>query len=203
MTMTVLDTDTGPTANPRAQLESPPILAEGADIWVGWSTYFPSTWPVMPSGGWCVVASIFGAPFVGTGPNGWVIEGGSQSLAFAGDGTAGVRAMLLPVQRGTWMDFCVHHVMSADGTYGLTEVFTCTSATTWVQQKHAGVYGLHHATLAAGVNDGAPNSARINLYRMVGMFTTLTITHAAHKVATTCQSAIPASYPSAIKPWEL
>jgi hypothetical protein len=200
MTLTVLDTDTNPTENPRAQLESPSFLGEGADIWVGWSTLFPGSWPILPAGGWVAFSSIYGPPFAGTGPNGFLIEGGRESICFSGDDS---RVWQLPIVRGVWMDFAVHHVISADGAYGLTEIFTCTGNGTWVQQKPGGLYGLHHATLAPGVNDGGPNSARINLYRQVGMFSSMTLTHAAHKVATTCASALPASYPSATKPWEL
>jgi hypothetical protein len=200
MTLTVLDTDTGPTENPRAQLETPSFLVEGDDVWVGWSTLFPSSWPVLPAGGWVAFASVYGPPFSGSGPNGFVIEGGRESISFSGDGP---RVWQLPIVRGVWMDFAVHHVMSGDGAYGLTEIFTCTGGGTWVQQKPGGLYGLHHTTLAPGVNDGGPNNARINLYRAVGMFPSMTLKHADHKVATTCQSALPSSYPSATKPWEL
>lgn len=200
MTLTVLDTDTVPTENPRAQLETPSFLCEGDDVWVGWSTMFPVSWPILPPGGWVAFASVYGPPFAGSGPNGFIIEGGRESISYSGDAS---RTWQLPIVRGVWMDFAVHHVMSADGAYGLTEIFTCTGNGTWVQQKPGGLYGLHHQTLAPGVNDGGLNNARINLYRMVGMFPSMTVKHAAHKVATTCASALPSSYPTATKPWEL
>jgi len=172
-------------------------------VWTGWSTLFPLDWPVMPSGGWCGISSVFGPPYAGSGPCGFGVEGGEEEIEFAGDGTPGVKSWLLPIVRGVWMDFAVHYVMSADAAYGLAEVFTCTNSSTWVQARFGETYGLHLATLKPGVNDGGPNSSRLMLYRQAGMFSTLSVKHAAHKVATTCQSALPASYPSATKPWEL
>jgi hypothetical protein len=192
--MTVPDTDTGPTENPRVQLQSPSILAEGDDAWIGWSTLFPADWPDLPAGGWAVFASVYGPPYTTNGPNALSVGGSGTTSPNFRYGTN--YDMPFPLIRGAWMDFCLHLVMSSLPGGGLAELYTCISEAEGWQLRHS--WSL--ATLAAGANDGGPNEAHINLYRLAGMFDSMTLYHADHRIGTTFSAAAPGSYPAAALP---
>ena len=53
----MFDSDIGPTENPRATVATPPDLASGEDVWMGWSTLFPRHgFPASVPGWWRLAA---------------------------------------------------------------------------------------------------------------------------------------------------
>jgi hypothetical protein len=135
-----LNTDTNATANctttdnPRTQLQSSDSLEKAGDeIWEQWSTYFPATFPNLPTEDFCTDLATcwllnqesYAAPFGQPPALGWDIEtlGGDagDSIALAHAGSAPLYKVLLT--RGQWVDFLVHKKMSSSATDGYVEAW--------------------------------------------------------------------------------
>jgi hypothetical protein len=187
----VYNSDTGPTENPRAQIESPSKIVNGGEYYVGWSTMFPTDFPTLPSGGWLTLASVYGPPFNGAGPLGARING--NMVRFDRNATYGYDVpWQTPIVRGKWMDFVYHFKMSGDPNVGFMEIFLNTG-NGWQQQTLKGQKRLYMKTYDSS-NGGGPNNFRVNNYRKVGMFNQVTLYHAAPKVGTSFEAAAPRSY---------
>jgi hypothetical protein len=195
--LTVYDTDTGPTENPRAQMEGPYILEEGREFWVGWSTLFPSDWPAqLPCGvgAWLTFVSTYGPPHAGAGPAKFGQVGCSANVDFNRNETYNYDLpWSTPVVRNRWMDFVVHQKMSQDPAVGFMEIYLNTGSG-WQQQTFAnGQKRLYYKTMDSS-NNGGPNNHRLSLYRMKGMYSVMTLYHADHRIGTSFDAVAPTSY---------
>lgn len=187
----VFDGDTGPTPNPRAQLEGPANLVRGGEYWMGWSTYFPRNFPALPRGGWLAFESIYGAPARDSGPMTATVSGSEIRY----QRNASYRYDLpwrMPVLRGRWVDFAWRVKLSSSARVGFVEIHV-NSGGGWRQQVLAGRSRLYMRTLDSS-NGARPNSFRLNNYRRRGMFRALSIYHASPKIGTTFRAVAPSSY---------
>lgn len=192
--LSVLDTDTGPTENPRAQLEPRSTLREGTEAWFGWALYLPGDWQVLPPLGWVTFASIYGPPSNGSGPLRIGIEGSGDVIAWHRDiATSFDSPWSMPVVRGQWMDFAMHVKMSASATIGFVELWLNLSAGWEIQTLTGGVTRLPMATLGPA-NGGGANAARISAYRKVGMFPEMTCYFGGHRIGSSLAAVDPRSY---------
>jgi len=197
MKFTVEDGDTGPTANPRAQVETPKTFRDGDELWIGWSTLFPSSWPDrLPAGGqsWLTLSELYGPPYSGAAPVKLGMRSGARALTWQRNDSYGWD---IPWERGPllenrWYDQVLHVRLSHDAGTGFVEYFLNTGDG-WQQQQLAGTSRLRMATLDGSNGDG-PNYHKLALYRLRGMFPVLTVYHAEHRVGRTFDAVAPASY---------
>lgn len=193
MRMQVFDTDTGPTSNPRAQVQTPSVLRSGDDLWVGFGLYLPATWPVFPANGWSTFHEIFGPPYGGHSPliiGCW--QDGDELVVHRNEANGYDYPARIPVQRETWLDFAVHAHLSTDPAVGFYEIELNTGSG-WAQVPLHGQTRLYMATLDA-TNSGGPNHSGLKLYRRAGMFSELTCYFAAHKIGFSRAAVDPGSY---------
>ena len=197
MRFTVQDGDTGPTADPRAQVETPEVFEEGDELWIGWSTLFPSGWPDrLPAGGtsWLTLSELYGPPYAGAAPVKLGMRSGVDALSWQRNGTYGwdVPWEVGPLRTDHWYDQVLHVRLSSDGGSGFVELYLDTGDG-WEQQTLAGELRLRTATLD-GSNDAGPNHHKLALYRKRGLFPVLTVYHAEHRVGTTFDAVAPRTY---------
>lgn len=168
----VYNSDTGPTDNPRAQIETPYDFAEGDDRYAGFSYYFPSSFPTqLPSQGWVSLGSIaYGPPYEGAGPLSLrvqnEVDGSGAQLRWQRNDTYGndipwIGPKLDDV-KGQWVDFVIRTKLAADPAEGFVELWMNTG-TGWQRQKLSGQDRLHMKTYDSA-NDGGPNNSRLGLY---------------------------------------
>lgn len=200
MQFTVLDDDIGPTAHPRAQVETPKMIRGGDEVWVGWSTLFPSDWPErLPPGGtsWITLSEFYGPPYAGAAPVKLGTRSGTDALTWQRNSSYGwdIPWERGPIQKNRWYDQVLHVKLSSDPEVGFVELYLNTGEG-WEQQTVLGSPRLHMRTLDSS-NGGGPNYHKLALYRTRGMYPTLTVFHAEHRVGTSFDAVAPDSYPSA------
>lgn len=198
MRFTVQDGDVGPTPNPRAQVETPKVVREGDEVWVGWSTLFPSSWPDrLPPGGasWITLSELYGPPYSGAAPVKLGMRSGVDALTWQRNGTYDwdVPWEEGPVVKNRWYDQVLHVRLSDDPEVGFVELYINTGAG-WEQQTLGGTSRLHMRTLDSA-NGGGPNYHKLALYRKRGMYPVLTVFHGEHRVGTSFDAVAPNSYP--------
>lgn len=206
------DTDVSPctsTANPRSQLGSAPIMANGTAVWESWSMYVPTTFPDVPVSGACplcvggnpfyVSQQDFAAPFSGSPPFGFGFSdtGAGDQL----DVTLDVPAFpvkkiwttpLAPL-KGTWVKFVVFkRVSTVDaggaGTQGefrlkvngVQQNFACTLGS---PECPTSVQQYRHYTMKPGSTEA--NRFYVSNYRRKGQASTATLYYDRAKVGTT------------------
>jgi hypothetical protein len=186
----VYDGDTGPTDNPRAQIGSSAQIRAGQEVWIGWSTLFPTSFPrYVP--GWLTFASTYGPPSDGTGPLTLQVQGGD--IRWQRNKTYGWDIpWRMPLIRGRWIDFVVHERLSHSARRGFFELWVNTGGG-WRRQRLAGQLRLRMQTMDAS-NGAGPNQHRLSLYRKRGMFRVVTLYHASHRVGTSFGAVAPHSY---------
>ena len=194
---TVQDGDTGPTADPRAQVQTPEVFEEGDELWIGWSTLFPSGWPTrLPAGGasWLTLSELYGPPYAGAAPVKLGMRSGVDALTWQRNGTHGwdIPWESGPLVENRWYDLVLHVRLSRDPGSGFVELYLNTGDG-WEQQPLAGRSRLPTATLD-GSNDGGPGHHKLALYRQRGMFPVLTVYHAEHRVGRTFDAVAPQSH---------
>jgi hypothetical protein len=189
-----LDSDTGPTSSPRAQLDPPQNIRDGDRVWFGFSLLLPSDFPVVPAGGWVNFGEIYGAPYGGASPTKIYIDGSTgdfigwrRSATYNDD-----MPWKMPVLRGQWMDFAIQARMSEDESVGYYEIWVNTGKG-WRQQLLNGKQRLYTKTRDFTNNVGNSNAA-IKLYRKPGMFDQLVAYFGSHKVGDTLESVDPHTY---------
>lgn len=197
MRFTVHDDDIGPTANPRAQVETPTLFREGDEAWIGWSTLFPSDWPRrLPSDGkaWITLSEVYGPPYAGASPVKLGMRSGVDALTWQRNGTY---AWDVPWERETivknrWYDQVLHVKFSQDPDVGFVELWVNTGEG-WEQQLLRGDPRLVMQTLDAS-NAGGPNYHKLSLYRQRGLYPVLTVFHAEHRVGNSFDAVAPDSH---------
>lgn len=195
----VHESDNQLTGDPRAQAETPELFREGDDIWIGYSTYFPASWPDrLPPGSdnFVTFAEVYGPPFQGASPVKLSMRGGSEALTFQRNDTYDWDLPWEegPIQKNTWYDWVVREKLSRDDDTGFVEIYRNTGAG-WEAVPLFGQTRLYTRTLDASNSQG-PQYHKIALYYAAGMGlrSPLVMYFADHKVATSFALAAPRSY---------
>ena len=181
----------GSSGHPNANIQSPPLFSTGNDLYIGFSTYFPSTFPFpvctpYVGGCWMQVMEIYGAPYKGPSPislNVW----GSHFELWNHTGT--IWSSPTNITPGTWQDTVFHVHFDTSASVGFVEVWL-----NGVMQTFAnGSQRFYDATLQPGVNCcTTPDRLYLDQYRGANpTLGTVTLYHAAVKVATTYAAAAP------------
>jgi hypothetical protein len=189
--LTVFDGDRGPTtSDPRAQLSSPRVFNAGADLWVGWSTLFPTSGFPASVPGWLVFESVYGPPYRGPGPQHFMVRG--SEIVYERNGTYDFdRPWRMPLVRGRWVDFVLHQRMSHDPEQGFLELWVNTGSG-WKQQELGGRRRLHMRTMDQ--SNAQANMHSLQLYRDKGILDVATVYHASHKIGRSFDAVAPSSY---------
>lgn len=198
--LTVPNSAIGPTSNPRCQLTPPRRLVADNEFYAGLSILFPSSdFPtVMPvsSSGFLNVAQLFGPPFSSSAP--WKLgfrADGTRKLQWKRNGSYSDTAWITPsdVVLDHWYDFVVHMKMSNDPTVGFVEMWMNEGAG-WVQQVLSGELKLQMKTQDALTNIIGPSAIDAQLYRLVDMFSSVTVYIGHHSVGHSFDDVKPHSY---------
>jgi len=185
----VQDSDVGPTDNPRAQIGSTLELAEGRDVWIGWSTMFPREFPESVPG-WLTFASTYGPPAEGPGPIAFGVRG--NEIRWQRNETYDYDVpWRMPLVRGRWIDFVVHERLAHDSR-GSVELWV-NAGEGWRRQLLSGRRRLEMRTLDSSNGEGT-NHHRLSNYRQRGMFEQVTLLHASHRLGTGFHAVAPRSY---------
>lgn len=114
-----------PTANPRSQLGSAPIMEPDTEVFETWSMFVPTTFPDVPSeptptgNPFLVTQEDFGSPFSGSPPLGFGIHDsgdGVDVIDLRIDDGRGTTVWRMPLERGRWYRFVVQkYVASEEG----------------------------------------------------------------------------------------
>ena len=163
-----------PTANPRAQLLSPPLIEPGDEFWLATKFFLPRDLPRVS--GWMSLVSVYGAPF--DGPSPWQIKVEGDELVWQRNGSYGWDIpWRMPLAKGRWVSLLLHERFARDGWVEM-----------WIDGRPAHFFGrgsynpsrhsptrrLRMATVDAS-NGRGPNAAKIMQYREAGMFRSGTV----------------------------
>ena len=199
--------DTGPTENPRAQLETPFDFEEGDDRYSGFSYLFPEEFPTeLPSEAWVALGSIaYGPPFDGAGPLSIRVQnspnGEGAELRWQRNDTydndiAWTGPKIADIQ-GRWVDFVFRAKLHRDPDEGFVELWMNTGDG-WERQELNGERHLEMNTYDDS-NDGGANNTRIGLYYRQDIDGPLTMYQGPLKIAAAGKGAFdmvaPRSYP--------
>jgi hypothetical protein len=194
--VTVYDFDTGPTSNPRVQMETARFWDEGEEYYVGASYYFPSSWPNVSSSGWVNLGEIYGPPYSGAGPNKIMVlrkSDGSQVLCWQRNQNYNYdRPFEIPLIRERWFDLVLRVKLSSDPTVGFWEAWL-NRGSGWERLKLHGRSRLFTRTIDSSNNHGA-NYHKVSQYRARGMWKVATNYIADHRVGTSFEAVAPRSY---------
>jgi hypothetical protein len=191
----VFNTDTGPTNNPRSQLESPRFWDQGETYYLGRADYFPSPgFPTMTqSSDWLNVGDIYGPPFTGTAPFTLMVEHETGTTEFAQiiQGKFNTRFFpwrIAPIQNNRWYDTVCRVKLDTAANGGGSECWG-NSGSGWVRRSA----WRNFATWTPDNNQGA-NYTKISHYRVLGMASEGVSYVGWHKVTTDFQTSAPTSY---------
>jgi hypothetical protein len=178
-----------PTSSPRAQLVSPAMFTPGADVYIGFSTFFPADFPTI-SDGWMQVAEVYGPPFGGSPPIGVDVVG--NRLVLSRDATHNwdkVWTSATDIAKGTgWEDIVLHVKFSTDPRVGFVELWRNGRRQTFTN----GSQTLFYNTIVPIVNGGGPNALYLNQYRSsTPALGTVTLYHDQAKVGSSYASVAP------------
>jgi len=163
-----------PTANPRAQLLSPPLIEPGDEFWLATKFFLPRDLPRVS--GWMSLVSVYGAPYGGPSPWGIKVEG--DELVWQRNGSYGWDIpWRMPLVKGRWVTLLLHERFARDGWVEM-----------WIDGRPVRFFGrggynpsryaptrrLRMATVDSS-NDRGPNAAKIMQYREAGMFRSGTV----------------------------
>jgi hypothetical protein len=196
MRFTVRAEDDQLTGNPRAQVETPRVHGEGDEVWVGWSTLFPSGFPrSLPAGGqsWLTFSEFYGPPYQGASPVHMGMRSGAPSITYQRNQTyAWDIPWERPLRTGVWYDFVMHVKLSSNASEGFVEYYV-NDGSGWQQQQLGGAARLHMRTLDSS-NGAGDNYHKLALYYSQGMYDSLTLYHAEHRVGTSFSAVAPHSH---------
>jgi hypothetical protein len=118
----VLESDVAPctpTSDPRAQIGTGKILAEGQEYWESFAVLFPPSFPAPRAGAFYVFQQDYSEPWNGSPALGFGAEpvDGADALTLRRGAAAGYdRIWSAPLVRGVWNRFLVHKRFARDGT---------------------------------------------------------------------------------------
>jgi hypothetical protein len=199
----VRQTDTGPTEDPRAQLETPFDFREGQDRFFGFSLLFPDDFPSeLPERAWVTLGEqAYGPNYRGAGGtsirvhNG--VDGGEAELRWQRNGSYGWdipwRGPKISEITGRWVDLVQRIKLHRDPTMGFVELWMNTGSG-WRRQTLGGRNRLYMSTYDAA-NGGGPNNSRLSLYYRSDIPGPLTLFHGHHRIATAGEGAFKAVAP--------
>jgi hypothetical protein len=198
--MTVYNSDTGPTQDPRAQLETPKFLHERDTFYVGFSAMFGTDWNwKMCPGCWVTFHQIYGPPYNGQGPTNLNVksnkDSGRPNITWERTQTFGFdhpfETPLVPMK---WYDFVWHEKLSRDPKRGYVELWM-NGGDGWRRVPLNGHPSLSMATMIdANGSATQGNASIIALYRRAGMTPVASVYFAEHRVGTSFDSVKPHSY---------
>ncbi len=182
---TVHDSDRVVSDNPRAQLNSAPMHREGDENYIGWSTYFPSDFPSIPSGAWFVFFQFHGTPYSGSPQLGFGVSPDGHIELRRDDVYNYDRVWSQPQARGRWTDFTVHVKWSKDPSVGFVELWVNGARQTFSN----GQTRLAMATIQA--DQTAVENIPTNYRKRDSIFGPVTLLHDAIKVGTSYTAVQP------------
>lgn len=195
----VHESDDQLTGDPRAQAETPRMFHEGEEIWVGFSTYFPSAWPDrIPAGpgNFVTFAEVYGPPYQGSAPVKLSMRAGREALTFQRNATYDwdIPWEQGPIEKNVWHDWVIREKLSSDGQVGFVEIYRNTGAG-WAPMPLFGKTRLYTQTIDAS-NAQGPQYHKLALYYAadMGLPSPLVMYFADHKVATSFLAAAPRSH---------
>lgn len=204
----VFNGDTGPTENPRAQLETAYNFEEGDDRYFGLSFFFPRDFPTeLPDRGWVTLGEqAYGPPFA----NAAAVSLRAQNAV--GSDEAELRwqrndtydhdipwvGPKIADLRGKWVDIVQRIRLDDDPDKGFVELWMNTGDG-WERQELHGKDRLYMSTYDSAA-DGGPNNSRLSLYYTDEIEGPLTFYHGAHKIATAGEGAFEAVDPGSYEP---
>lgn len=187
--MTVNDNDVAPitpTNNPRAELQSPPRVHPGQQIWWNSKFYLPKSFPRSVPGWFTVLGGPYGPPFRGPAP--WHIEVNRNHIQWPRNSTYNYDVpWQMPLVRGRWIRVLAHIKFSR---HGYVEMWVnghqikFFSGGTYNPNHVRSSRRLHMATRDQA-NDGGDNFVSLLSYRERGMFNNVTIFQGPTKVGRT------------------
>ncbi|CAA9465176.1 MAG: hypothetical protein AVDCRST_MAG38-770 [uncultured Solirubrobacteraceae bacterium] len=194
----VYNEDTGPTENPRAQLETPRDFEEGDDRFAGFSYYFPEEFPTeLPSQAWVSLGSIaYGPPYDGAGPLSIrvqnAVDGSGAEIRWQRNDTYDndipwIGPKIEDIQ-GRWVDFVFRAKLGRDSDDGFVELWMNTGSG-WERQKLDGDEEHLEMNTYDDSNDGGPNNSRLGLYYRADIPGPLTLYQGPIKIATAGEGA--------------
>jgi Polysaccharide lyase len=198
--MTVRDWDTGPTDDPRGQLETSKFWDDGENYYVGFSVLFGRDWDWrMCESCWVTFHQIYGPPFDGQGPLNMNVKADNprgepritweRTARYGFDHPFEVRLSTM-----RWYDFVWHVRLSSDPDEGFVEIWM-NRGEGWEKLRLNGRERLHMATkIRANGSRREGNSSNIQLYRSRGIADVATMYFADHAVGTSFDAVAPASY---------
>lgn len=181
--------DTGPTRNPRAQIETAYNFTHGQDRYFGFSVYFPSGFPTrLPSRSWVALGSqAYGPPYDGAGGMTLRVQetNGRAELRWQRNETydwdIAWRGPEIEDVRSRWIDFIQRIRLHRNPRVGFVELWMNTGGG-WKSQKLKGRNRLYMRTYDSA-NGGGANNSRLSLYHDRRIRGPLTIYHGPHRIA--------------------
>jgi hypothetical protein len=182
----------GSPGSPNANLISPPMFRPGDDVYVGFSVYFPSSFPLIcvpwVPGCFMQVAEIYGRPFRGSAPVAVEVIGNQLALGTHEYGT--IWRSPTVISRGTWEDIVLHIRFSTQRSVGFVAL--------WLNGRQRrfgnGAYKFHEATLLPGVTWDGVHANTLDLQQYRGphpSLGTVDLYETGAKVGTTYAAATP------------
>ncbi len=195
--------DTGPTENPRAQLETPHDFDEGEDRFFGFSLLFPESFPTeLPEQAWVTLGEqAYGPNYDGAGGTSLrvqnAVDGSGAELRWqrneAYDWDIPWRGPKIEDIRGRWVDVVQRIKLHRDPEIGFVELWMNTGSG-WRRQRLDGQERLYMSTYD-DANGGGANNSRLSLYYRQDIPGPLTLFHGHHSIATAGEGAFEAVAP--------
>jgi Polysaccharide lyase len=176
----------GSAGHPNANLQSPGLFAPGDNEYIGFSTYFPSSFPNNVCTPWVPlcwmqIMEIYGQPYGGIPPVAMYVIGNKLTL---GDTGRPIWKSPRNIVKNTWEDVVLHVNFSTNPSVGYVELWL-----DGVQQTFTtGRTRYYQATLRSEVNWNGVDANRLYLDEYRGArpaMGTVTLYHSAAKVAAT------------------
>lgn len=192
----VHDGDTGPTQYYRAQIQSPGDLVDGDDIYVGWSIYLPTDFPVIDTaaGDWLVFHEIYGQPFAGTGPLVMWVKDEMLRWQRGPEFTNDI-PWQIPIQRGKWIDFVERVKLSANPAVGFVQLWVNTGSGLVAQPLGPSQVTQFFTNTLSTANATGPQFSSLKLSRSeLVAHGVVTLYHGFHKLGTSQAAVNPRTY---------
>jgi len=190
--VTVNETDTFNTPNPRSQLETGKKLAvgaNGAEFYAGFSFLLPAGFPAQwRNDKWITLAEVYGPPYDGSSPSGLGHSYLANNTTLRTLAIEQENLLLGNPTRGAWVDIVTHTKLSTDPAVGFVQ-HSYNLGQGWVYRPKQS-----KATVTAA-NGGGANYHKLACYYALGTGNApLTVYFAAHKLATSGALAAPNSH---------